>query len=148
MRHGTINFGFISSLRHCFVKTSNEVFERSQRQSVYGFFSHFTRIFYEFSLQYCWFCFKSLYHGLKMIWVKHWYDAGTLLKLLIPHIGIVQAWLTYFWRRAQVHGIEEDIAGERLQFWINRSAHSPTSHDAVDGTYNYGRSTLCLMKIL
>ncbi|GMN49355.1 hypothetical protein TIFTF001_018514 [Ficus carica] len=42
------------------------------------------------------------------------------------------AWLTYFWRRAQVNGIEEDIAKERLQFWINRSAHSPTSHDAVD----------------
>ncbi|XP_062110709.1 coiled-coil domain-containing protein SCD2-like isoform X2 [Humulus lupulus] len=43
-----------------------------------------------------------------------------------------EAWLTYFWRRAQVHGIEQDIAKERLQFWINRSAHSPTSHDAVD----------------
>ncbi|PON91805.1 Coiled-coil domain-containing protein SCD [Trema orientale] len=43
-----------------------------------------------------------------------------------------EAWLTYFWRRAQVHGIEQDIAKERLQFWINRRAHSPTSHDAVD----------------
>uniref|UniRef100_A0A803PHQ5 Coiled-coil domain-containing protein SCD2 n=1 Tax=Cannabis sativa TaxID=3483 RepID=A0A803PHQ5_CANSA len=43
-----------------------------------------------------------------------------------------EAWLTYFWRRAQVHGIEQEIAKERLQFWINRSAHSPTSHDAVD----------------
>ncbi|XP_024023703.1 coiled-coil domain-containing protein SCD2 isoform X2 [Morus notabilis] len=43
-----------------------------------------------------------------------------------------EAWLTYFWRRAQVNGLEEDIAKERLQFWINRSAHSPTSHDAVD----------------
>lgn len=43
-----------------------------------------------------------------------------------------EAWLTYFWRRAQVNGIEEDTAKERLQFWINRSAHSPTSHDAVD----------------
>lgn len=45
----------------------------------------------------------------------------------------MQAWLTYFWRRAKVHGVEEDIAGERLQFWISRSIKSPTSHDAVDG---------------
>ncbi|KAG2706479.1 hypothetical protein I3760_05G104600 [Carya illinoinensis] len=43
-----------------------------------------------------------------------------------------EAWLTYFWRRAKAHGIEEDIAKDRLQFWINRSGHSPTSHDAVD----------------
>ncbi|XP_023005108.1 coiled-coil domain-containing protein SCD2-like isoform X2 [Cucurbita maxima] len=43
-----------------------------------------------------------------------------------------EAWLTYFWRRAKAHGIEEDIAKERLQFWISRSAHSPSSHDAVE----------------
>ncbi|PRQ39793.1 hypothetical protein RchiOBHm_Chr4g0429091 [Rosa chinensis] len=43
-----------------------------------------------------------------------------------------EAWLTYFWRRAKVHGIEENIAKERVQFWINRSGHAPTSHDAVD----------------
>lgn len=43
-----------------------------------------------------------------------------------------EAWLTYFWRRAKAHGIEEVIAKERLQFWIGRSGHSPTSHDAVD----------------
>uniref|UniRef100_A0A2N9I5X2 Coiled-coil domain-containing protein SCD2 n=1 Tax=Fagus sylvatica TaxID=28930 RepID=A0A2N9I5X2_FAGSY len=43
-----------------------------------------------------------------------------------------EAWLTYFWRRAKDHGIEQDIAKERLQFWISRSGHSPTSHDAVD----------------
>ncbi|PNT45920.2 hypothetical protein POPTR_003G164100v4 [Populus trichocarpa] len=43
-----------------------------------------------------------------------------------------EAWLTYFWRRAKAHGIEEDTAKERLQFWISRSAHSPSSHDAVD----------------
>ncbi|XP_059441289.1 coiled-coil domain-containing protein SCD2-like isoform X2 [Corylus avellana] len=42
------------------------------------------------------------------------------------------AWLTYFWRRAKVHGVEEDIAEERLQLWISRSGQSPTSHDAVD----------------
>ncbi|KAI4343444.1 hypothetical protein L6164_010791 [Bauhinia variegata] len=43
-----------------------------------------------------------------------------------------EAWLTYFWRRAKAYGIEEDVAKERLQFWIGRSGHSPTSHDAVD----------------
>ncbi|XP_011020859.1 PREDICTED: uncharacterized protein LOC105123085 [Populus euphratica] len=43
-----------------------------------------------------------------------------------------EAWLTYFWRRAEAHGIEEDTAKERLQFWISRSVHSPSSHDAVD----------------
>ncbi|KAG8476985.1 hypothetical protein CXB51_030234 [Gossypium anomalum] len=43
-----------------------------------------------------------------------------------------EAWLTYFWRRAKVHGIEEDIAEDRLQFWISRSGQTTTSHDAVD----------------
>ncbi|KAK3023682.1 hypothetical protein RJ639_043563 [Escallonia herrerae] len=43
-----------------------------------------------------------------------------------------QAWLTYFWRRAKNHGLEADIAEERLQFWINQGTRSPTSHDAVD----------------
>ncbi|KAF9623179.1 hypothetical protein IFM89_037760 [Coptis chinensis] len=44
-----------------------------------------------------------------------------------------QAWLTYFWRRAKNHGLEQDIVDERLQFWINHGTRSPTSHDAVDG---------------
>lgn len=43
-----------------------------------------------------------------------------------------EAWLTYFWSRAKRLGIEEDTAKSRLKFWISRSAHSPTSHDAVD----------------
>nr|GEU63214.1 coiled-coil domain-containing protein SCD2 [Tanacetum cinerariifolium] len=43
-----------------------------------------------------------------------------------------EAWLTYFWSRAKSLGIEEDTAKARLEFWISRSAHSPTSHDAVD----------------
>ncbi|KAF8394502.1 hypothetical protein HHK36_020712 [Tetracentron sinense] len=43
-----------------------------------------------------------------------------------------QAWLAYFWRRAKNHGVEQDIADERLQFWINHNTRSPTSHDAVD----------------
>ncbi|PWA74755.1 coiled-coil domain-containing protein SCD2 [Artemisia annua] len=34
--------------------------------------------------------------------------------------------------RAKSLGIEEDTAKARLEFWISRSAHSPTSHDAVD----------------
>lgn len=32
-----------------------------------------------------------------------------------------------------MHGVEEDIAEERLQLWISRSGQSRTSHDAVDG---------------
>ncbi|CAK9177475.1 unnamed protein product [Ilex paraguariensis] len=43
-----------------------------------------------------------------------------------------EAWLTYFWRRAKVYGVEEDIAEERLQFWISRSGQLPTSLDAVN----------------
>ncbi|XP_030467068.1 coiled-coil domain-containing protein SCD2-like isoform X1 [Syzygium oleosum] len=43
-----------------------------------------------------------------------------------------QAWLTYFWRRAKNHGLEIDVADERLQSLINQSTRSPTSHDAVD----------------
>ncbi|XP_071929635.1 coiled-coil domain-containing protein SCD2-like [Coffea arabica] len=43
-----------------------------------------------------------------------------------------EAWLTCFWRRAKSHGIEEEIANKRVQFWISCSVHSPTSHDAVD----------------
>ncbi|EEC72087.1 hypothetical protein OsI_05032 [Oryza sativa Indica Group] len=47
-------------------------------------------------------------------------------------VSFKQAWLIYFWRRAKTHGIEEDIAEERLQFWIGRNAVAPTSHDAID----------------
>ncbi|KAK8970477.1 hypothetical protein KSP40_PGU012035 [Platanthera guangdongensis] len=43
-----------------------------------------------------------------------------------------QAWLAYFWRRAKNHSVEEDIAEERLQFWMSHMGKSPTSHDAVD----------------
>ncbi|KAL7607863.1 hypothetical protein Lser_V15G11824 [Lactuca serriola] len=48
-------------------------------------------------------------------------------------VSFKEAWLTYFWGRAKVHGVEEDIAEDRLHFWISHSATSPTSHDAVDG---------------
>ncbi|KAF0925483.1 hypothetical protein E2562_016678 [Oryza meyeriana var. granulata] len=47
-------------------------------------------------------------------------------------VSFKQAWLIYFWRRAKTHGIEEDIADERLQFWIGRNAQAPNSHDAID----------------
>ncbi|XP_042065153.1 coiled-coil domain-containing protein SCD2-like isoform X2 [Salvia splendens] len=43
-----------------------------------------------------------------------------------------EAWLTYFWRRAEAYGIEEEIAKKRLKFWISRSGQPPTSHDAFD----------------
>lgn len=43
-----------------------------------------------------------------------------------------EAWLTYFWRRAKDHGIQKELARERLQFWIGRSRHPPNSHDSVD----------------
>ncbi|KAF8390731.1 hypothetical protein HHK36_025258 [Tetracentron sinense] len=46
-----------------------------------------------------------------------------------------EAWLTYFWRRAKMHGVEEDIAEEHVHFWISHSRQSPTSHDAVDGNF-------------
>ncbi|KAK8949914.1 hypothetical protein KSP40_PGU007209 [Platanthera guangdongensis] len=43
-----------------------------------------------------------------------------------------QAWLTYIWRRVHNHGLEEDIARDRLQFWIDKSTHSPNSQDAIE----------------
>ncbi|KAL5717459.1 hypothetical protein ACHQM5_010456 [Ranunculus cassubicifolius] len=44
-----------------------------------------------------------------------------------------EAWLTYIWRRAKTHGLELDIAEERLKFWIDRSSgQSPTSHDIIN----------------
>ncbi|KAJ1261612.1 hypothetical protein BS78_09G043700 [Paspalum vaginatum] len=43
-----------------------------------------------------------------------------------------QAWLTYFWRRAKNHNIEEDIADERLQFWIEQSNHSVTTTEVIE----------------
>ena len=48
-----------------------------------------------------------------------------------------QAWILYFWRRAKSSGVEEDIADERLQYWISRNSQTPTFHDAVDGTSSY-----------
>uniref|UniRef100_A0A0D9WCS9 Uncharacterized protein n=1 Tax=Leersia perrieri TaxID=77586 RepID=A0A0D9WCS9_9ORYZ len=43
-----------------------------------------------------------------------------------------QAWLTYFWRRAKNHDIEEDIADERLQFWIEQGNHPIATIDVIE----------------
>ncbi|KAL4355328.1 hypothetical protein GQ457_06G036360 [Hibiscus cannabinus] len=61
-----------------------------------------------------------------------WIDAFELSEEEGEDVLFKEAWLTYFWRRARVHGIEEDIAEDRLQFWISRTGQTPTSHDAVD----------------
>ncbi|MCD7451816.1 hypothetical protein HAX54_013529 [Datura stramonium] len=59
-------------------------------------------------------------------------DAYELSQEESEDVLFKEAWLTYFWRRAKVHCVEEDIAEERLQVWIGRSGQSPTTHDAVD----------------
>ncbi|CAN8325850.1 unnamed protein product [Cochlearia groenlandica] len=47
-------------------------------------------------------------------------------------IQFKEAWLLYYWKRAKIHGVESDIAEDRLKFWINRFGQQPSSHDAVD----------------
>ncbi|CAH2078015.1 unnamed protein product [Thlaspi arvense] len=47
-------------------------------------------------------------------------------------IQFKEAWLLYFWKRAKIHGVESDIAEDRLKFWIHRFGEQPSSHDAVD----------------
>ncbi|KAH9329275.1 hypothetical protein KI387_001383, partial [Taxus chinensis] len=59
-------------------------------------------------------------------------EAFELSQEEVEDVQFKQAWLIYFWRRAKNHGVEEDVADERLQYWIGRSNQSPTSHDAVD----------------
>ncbi|KAF3774566.1 Coiled-coil domain-containing protein [Nymphaea thermarum] len=51
-----------------------------------------------------------------------------------------QAWLMYFWRRAKIHGLEKDIADDRLQYWIDQNSQSPTLQDAVDGSLSLSLS--------
>ncbi|KAI4372598.1 hypothetical protein MLD38_010809 [Melastoma candidum] len=61
----------------------------------------------------------------KMLLKKRNYEWRDKLKQL--------AWLMYFWRIAKNHEVEEDMADERLQFWINQSTKTTaTLHDAVD----------------
>lgn len=59
-------------------------------------------------------------------------EAFDLSEEEVEDISFKVAWLTYFWRRAKEHGVEEDIGEDRLQLWISRSAQTPTCHDAVD----------------
>ncbi|XP_039062432.1 coiled-coil domain-containing protein SCD2-like [Hibiscus syriacus] len=60
------------------------------------------------------------------------FEAFELSQEESEDVSFKQAWLTYFWRRALSHGVEPDIADERLQSWINRSSQSSTSQDAVE----------------
>eukprot|EP00249_Psilotum_nudum_P020106 c27570_g1_i2 orf=333-2045(+) len=50
----------------------------------------------------------------------------------VEDVQFKQAWLVYFWRQARNNGVEEDVADERLQYWINRNNQNPTPQDAVD----------------
>ncbi|CAI9757151.1 unnamed protein product [Fraxinus pennsylvanica] len=59
-------------------------------------------------------------------------EAFELSKEEAEDVFIKRAWLTYFWKRAKNHGLEPDIAEERVQFWINQGSKALTSHDAVD----------------
>ncbi|XP_004297499.1 PREDICTED: uncharacterized protein LOC101313693 isoform 2 [Fragaria vesca subsp. vesca] len=63
-------------------------------------------------------------------------EAFELSEEEINDIRFKEAWLAYFWKRAKIHGVEDDIADDRLQLWISHisrsSTQSPTSHDAVD----------------
>uniref|UniRef100_A0A803KPH4 Coiled-coil domain-containing protein SCD2 n=1 Tax=Chenopodium quinoa TaxID=63459 RepID=A0A803KPH4_CHEQI len=59
-------------------------------------------------------------------------EAFDLSQEETEEVQFKQAWLMYFWRRARNHGLEPDIADERLHFWINQSARASSSHDAVD----------------
>ncbi|CAH8392192.1 unnamed protein product [Eruca vesicaria subsp. sativa] len=60
-------------------------------------------------------------------------DAYELGEAEQEDVAFKQAWLMYFWGRAKLLGVEEDIAEERLQLWISRSnGKSTTSHDSLD----------------
>ncbi|VFQ94416.1 unnamed protein product [Cuscuta campestris] len=60
-------------------------------------------------------------------------DAFELSQEEAEDVRFKQAWLIYFWRRAKNHGLEPDIADERLEFWINiGTTHPINSHDAVN----------------
>lgn len=55
-----------------------------------------------------------------------------LTKEEVEDVQFKQAWLISFWGRAKIHKVEEDIADERLQYWINQSNQSSKCHDLVD----------------
>ncbi|XP_058096256.1 coiled-coil domain-containing protein SCD2-like [Magnolia sinica] len=63
-------------------------------------------------------------------------SAAPSLKLLelsddeADDVHFKRAWLIFFWARAVIHGVENDIAEDRLQYWISRTGR-PTLQDAV-----------------
>ncbi|KAF8081571.1 hypothetical protein N665_0879s0026 [Sinapis alba] len=60
-------------------------------------------------------------------------DAYELGEAEQEDVAFKQAWLMYFWGRAKLLGVEEDIAEERVQLWISRvNGKSTTSHDSLD----------------
>ncbi|CAN0915899.1 Coiled-coil domain-containing protein SCD2 [Linum grandiflorum] len=69
---------------------------------------------------------------LKSLGEPKYSEAFELSEAQTEDVLFKEAWLTYYWRRAKVHRVEEDIAEERLQVWISRSGKAPTSQDAVD----------------
>ncbi|KAF7817868.1 coiled-coil domain-containing protein SCD2-like [Senna tora] len=62
--------------------------------------------------------------------VEGHFDAYELAQEEAEDASFKLAWLTYIWRRAKKHGIEADMADERLQYWISHKSN--TSHDAVN----------------
>ncbi|KAL8171269.1 hypothetical protein V2J09_023073 [Rumex salicifolius] len=50
----------------------------------------------------------------------------------VEEVQFKLAWLVYFWRRAKRHGLEDDIADERLETWIQQTTHQTTPHLALD----------------
>ncbi|XP_019197639.1 PREDICTED: coiled-coil domain-containing protein SCD2-like isoform X3 [Ipomoea nil] len=59
-------------------------------------------------------------------------DAFELSEDEVEDVRFKLAWLTYYWRRAKKHGLEADIADERLGFLINHATHTFNSHDAIN----------------
>ncbi|KAK4282847.1 hypothetical protein QN277_014174 [Acacia crassicarpa] len=72
---------------------------------------------------------KSGFSDVAKLPIEGHFEAYELGKDEAEDVSFKQAWLTYIWRRAKNHGIEPDIADERLQYWIDHKANS--SHDAV-----------------
>ncbi|XP_028780873.1 coiled-coil domain-containing protein SCD2-like [Neltuma alba] len=73
---------------------------------------------------------KSGFSDVAKLPIEGHFDAYELGQDEAEDVSFKQAWLTYIWRRAKKHGIEPDIADERLQYWIDNKAN--TSHDAVN----------------
>lgn len=75
----------------------------------------------------------SLNQNLSSMWCCTKIRFRSELVCTRTHEYIWQSWLTYFWRRAKSHDIEEDIADERLQFWIEQGNHPVSTIDIIEG---------------